>query len=162
MKKLLSTLLAVSLISSTALSGNSFGYDSQIEEINQFFDSMMKKHLRNAKLTDFTYPRVNVRDTKEKYIYEFDLAGVAKADIKLTINENNLLTLEGKKKSKLTDEKDGYVKQEIYYGSFKRIIQLPQDANQEEVETKYDKGILTLSIPKKETKKLNSKVIPIK
>jgi HSP20 family protein len=162
MKKILSPLISVLLMSGVALNANSFNYTNEFDEMNQFFNSMMKNHLNRAKLGNFGYPRVNVRDMKEYYIYEFDLAGVSKEHIKLTINENNLLTLEGKKESQLKDTKDGYVKQEIYYGSFKRIIQLPENANQEKLETSYDKGILTLTIPKKESKRIKSKVIPIK
>jgi radical SAM superfamily enzyme YgiQ (UPF0313 family) len=59
------------------------------------------------------------------------------------------------------DKNDSYIRQEIFYGSFKRIIQLPEDANQDKLSTKYDSGILEVTISKKKLKTSKAKVIKI-
>ena len=163
MKRLLKPLLLASFIGASTLSANQAykNYDDEFAKINRYFNSMIESHLNGSALNNISYPRVNVQDKKGAYIYEFDLAGVPKENIKLSIDENNLLTLDGKKESSSKNKKDGYVKQEIFYGSFKRVIQLPENIDQAKLSTKYDNGILKVTIPKKAVKKVKSKYIPI-
>jgi len=168
MKNLKRTLLApvvVALLGSSLTANSSFmnaDYDKEFQEMQQYVNSMVDSHLTRAKLGNFGYPRVNVQSTKESYIYEFDLAGVDKKNIKLAIDENNILTLSGKKESKIENKTDNYMQQEIFYGSFSRVMKLPDDIDQERLETKYDNGILKLTIGKKELKKPKSKILQIK
>ncbi len=165
MKKLLLSVLTASLLTSGAMASNSFinsDYEAKFQEMQKFFDSMVASNLTHAKIGNLGYPRVNSQNTKESYIYEFDLAGVAKENIKLSIDENNILTLSGKKESKTEEKQENYMKQEIYYGSFSRMIKLPDDINQEKITTEYNNGILKLTIGKKELKKPKSKILEIK
>jgi len=165
MKRIINTLIVTSLLS-ISLSADEFvnanHYDNEFQKMEKFFNSVMAANLTHAKLANLGYPRVNVQNTKDKYLYEFDLAGVPKENIKLSIDENNVLHLEGTKESKSENKSDKYIKQEIYYGSFSRTIKLPSDINQDKLDTKYNNGILTLSIGKKKLKKTKSKILQIK
>ena len=165
MKKKLLSILGVSLLCTALSAETSFmnaDYKSDFQAMQKYLDTMVGSHLTHSKLGNIGYPRLNVQNTKESYIYEFDLAGVPKENIKLSIDENNILTLSGKKESKVEEKSDKYVKQEIFYGSFSRVIKLPNDINQEKLETKYDNGILKLTIGKKAPKKTKSKILEIK
>ncbi len=165
MKKLLLSLTTASLLTSGLFASSSLmdsDYEAEFKQMQNYLDSMVSTHLTRAKIANLGYPRVNVQNTKEHYIYEFDLAGVPKENITLSIDENNMLSLSGKKESKLEEKKDKYVKQEIFYGTFSRVIQLPDDIDQEKVETKYDNGILRVTIGKKAPKKVKSKILEIK
>ena len=161
MNKIIKSLVAASLIATTTLSADSFDYNNEFAKMHQLMNQVMSENFTHSRLANIGYPRVNVQDKAKEYIYEFDLAGVPKENIKLKINENNVLTLEGEKETKTKSDKDGYVKQEIFYGSFNRVIQLPEDAKQEALKTEYKNGILTLTFPKKEVKKLKEKVLAI-
>jgi HSP20 family protein len=165
MKKIIGSLLIASLLGG-ALSANSVFannmYDDEFERMNKYFNSIIESHFSNSALNNLRYPRANIEDKKDKYILEFDLAGVAKENIKLSIDDRNILTIEGEKKSSKKDDSDGYVKQEIFYGNFKRMIQLPENIDQDKLETKYSDGILSITIPKKEVKKPKAKIIQIK
>jgi len=165
MKKILLSLLSVSVLGTALSADTSFmnaDYKSDFQAMQKYLDTMVDSHLTRSKLGNIGYPRLNVQSTKEHYIYEFDLAGVPKENIKLSIDENNVLTLSGNKESKIEESSDKYLKQEIFYGSFSRIIKLPNDINQEKLETEYDNGILKLTIGKKEIKKTKSKILEIK
>jgi HSP20 family protein len=161
MNKLLQSVLALSLLGTVVSADNSF-MNSDFQAMQKYLDSMVDSHLTRSKLGNIGYPRLNIQNNKENYIYEFDLAGVPKENIKLSIDENNVLTLSGKKENKVEEKSDNYVKQEIFYGSFSRVIKLPDDINQDKLETKYDNGILKLTIGKKAPKKTKSKVLEIK
>ena len=138
-------------------------FDEDFAKIQQYMNSLIEQHMSASAIGNYNYPRTNIQDTKEKIVLEFDLAGVPKENIKLSIDENNVLTLEGKKENKVEQkDKDGnYVRREIFYGSFQRVIQLPENIIQEKLTTKFENGILTVTIPKKEIKKPKAKVIPI-
>ena len=165
MKKLLLSLLTASLLTSGAMANNSFinsDYETEFQEMQRFLDTMVGSHFTRAKIGNIGYPRVNMQNNKENYVYEFDLAGVPKENIRLSIDENNILTLSGKKESKTEDKSDNYMKQEIFYGSFSRVIKLPDDIDQEKLDTKYSNGILKLTIKKRELKKPKSRILQIK
>jgi HSP20 family molecular chaperone IbpA len=164
MKKILSSL-AVATLLTLPLSANdpftSTQYDQEFAKMQEYFNSLMQSSFANAKIANLTYPRVDIKNSPKAYIIEFDLAGVDKKDIKLSIDENNLLTLSGKKEQKVEDKSQGYLKQEIFYGSFQRVIKLPDDIDQSKLTTEFKDGILTLTLPKKEVKKPKAKIIPI-
>lgn len=136
-------------------------YQAQVAKMNRYINSMMNTHLSESALHNISYPRTNVEDNAKNLVYQFDLAGVPKKNIKLTIDDNNILTLEGEKKSSTKDKTKQYVKQEIFYGSFKKMIKLPANIDKDKLTTKYDNGILTVTIAKTEVKKPKAKVIPI-
>ena len=165
--KFLAKLLATSaLATSLAHAGTLFvndPFEDDFLKMQQYMNSLVEQHMSAAAIGNYNYPRVNIQDTQEKIVLEFDLAGVPKENIKLSIDENNLLTLEGKKESKVEqkDEQGNYVRREIFYGSFTKVIQLPENIIQEKLATQYKDGILTVTIPKKELKKPKAKVIPI-
>ncbi|WP_297443452.1 Hsp20/alpha crystallin family protein [Sulfurimonas sp.] len=165
MKKIIGSMIAASILTSVSVTANdivpSNPYDKEFAKMNQYFDSLIQTHFSNAKLNNLSYPRTNMQHTDSTYILEFDLAGVPKENIKLSIDENNILNIEGVKKESKKEKENNYVKQEIFYGSFKRMIQLPQDIDKDKLKTKYDNGILTITIPRKELKKPKVKLIPI-
>jgi HSP20 family protein len=72
-----------------------------------------------------------------------------------------MLHLSGTKESKSEEKSQKYLKQEIFYGTFSRVIQLPDNIDQNRLETKYDNGILKLTIGKKAPKKVKSKLLEI-
>lgn len=165
MKKIVYAFIGASLLSSYVSASELMrvnNYKDEFQKMENFINSMMASHLTHAKLVNIGYPRVNVQNKKDVYIYEFDIAGVPKENIQLSIDENNLLTLKGKKENKTENKSQNYMRQEIYYGSFSRVMQLPEDIDQNKLETKYNNGILQLTLGKKEIKKIKSKILQIK
>jgi HSP20 family protein len=138
-------------------------YDKEIEKMQKYLNSMVETHMSAPAIANYNYPRTNLQDKTDEIIIEFDLAGVDKKDINLSIDDRNVLNLTGKKEQKIEEkDKDGnYIRKEIFYGSFQKSIQLPENIVTQKLETKYDNGILHIMIPKKPIKKPEVKVIPI-
>ncbi|KXS14929.1 HSP20-like chaperone [Gonapodya prolifera JEL478] len=104
--------------------------------------------------------RVDVSETPKAYLVKADLPGVKKEDIHLTI-DNNVLSIkaERKEESEVKDETHHVV--ERSYGSFQRAFRLPENAVQDQVDAKFDNGVLQLTIGKEEEKKPDAKRIEI-
>jgi len=164
MKKIITSLLLATLLGTTA---NAFSnvtdpYDADFAKMNQYFNSLIESHLTSAKLNNIGYPRMDIADSKKEIVIKFDLAGVNKENIKLSISDDKILTLQGEKKESKEEKSKDYVKKEIFYGSFQKAIQLPENIDESKLTTKFENGILTVTIPKTEIKKPKAKIIPIK
>jgi HSP20 family protein len=164
MKKILTSAIATLLLAGSLQAANNVSdpIDMDFAKMNQYFNTLMQEHLNTSALNNINYPRTDIKETKKDLIIKFDLAGVQKENIKLTVNDDKILTISGEKKEQKVDKSENYVKKEIFYGSFKKMIQLPDNAEIDKLSTEFKDGILTITIPKKEIKKPKAKVIPIK
>lgn len=108
---------------------------------------------RNFSTTNTTLPSVNIKEGKENFEVEVAAPGLKKEDFKIELN-NDLLTISSEKKvENEVKEKECYTCREFSYQSFSRSFTLPNIADGEKVLAKYDNGILTVTIPKKEEAK---------
>jgi HSP20 family protein len=73
-----------------------------------------------------------------------------------------MLTLSGEKKSERKEEKKDYSMSERRYGSFRRSFRVPDDVDEEKISAKFDKGVMTIVLPKLATAKPKGRPIPIK
>ena len=105
------------------------------------------KHAKNLMKTD-------VRETERSYEVDIDLPGFKKEDIKLDL-ENGYLTVSAQKGlDKDEQDKNGrYIRQERYTGSCSRSFYVG-DMKPSDVAAKYEDGILKISLPKVDQKKL--------
>lgn len=97
-------------------------------------------------------PLVNVYEDKDHLAIEAQLPGIDLSDIELSVKEQTL-HLRGERKAETEKSKDGYHIQEAHYGSFSRSFSLPNTVNPDEAKASYDKGVLTIMIPKQEKAK---------
>jgi len=72
-------------------------------------------------------------------------------DINVTLTEGDQLTISGERQWGGDDAK--FHRQECGYGRFSRTITLPYPVEADQVEAKYDAGVLTLTLPKAEAVK---------
>jgi len=97
-------------------------------------------------------PPVNVYEDKDHLVIDAQLPGIDLNDIELSVNEQTL-HLRGERKTETEKSKDGYHIQEAHYGTFSRSFSLPSTVNPDEAKASYDKGVLTITIPKQEKAK---------
>lgn len=127
-------------------------------EVPSMFDRFFEGDLfdwsnRNFSLTNTTLPSVNIKEKSDAYEVEVAAPGFEKNDFKLELN-HDLLTITSEK-SMENETKDGerFTKREFSYQSFTRSFSLPETADGDRIEANYEKGILRVSIPKKEEAK---------
>ena len=101
----------------------------------------------NPVTTDF---RTDVEDTGDAFKLEAELPGFDKEDIQLDL-DNDTLTISAEHSSdkKEEDKKRNFVKRERYYGSYTRSFDVT-GIDVDRIEAEYNKGVLTLTLPKKQ------------
>ena len=99
-----------------------------------------------------------VRETESGYELDMDLPGFKKDEIKLELNNGTLTVSTQKSVEKKDEGKDGKVlRQERYAGSMSRSFYVGDHVTEEDVKARFEDGVLRLSIPKKDAKKVEEK-----
>jgi HSP20 family protein len=94
--------------------------------------------------------KMDVKESDGGYTVSAEIPGVKKEDIHVTI-EGSVVTVRAEVKQEDAQTQDDKVlRSERYFGSVSRGISLPQDIDQSQAKAKYDNGVLTLTLPKKQ------------
>ncbi|MBR9998961.1 MAG: Hsp20/alpha crystallin family protein [Cyclobacteriaceae bacterium] len=125
------------------------------------FDDFMTRDISDWFSTNFsntgtTLPAVNLRENDDEYVVELAAPGMTKKDFNIEL-ENDVLTISSERKDEAEDkDKEGNVyRKEFSYQSFQRSFRFPQDlVNAEKINANYKDGILRLTLPKIEEKKV--------
>lgn len=107
------------------------------------------------------HPRIDVVDDGDALRVTAELPGMDRHDVEILM-EDDALVLRGEKKLESRTEEKGCYRVERAFGSFQRMIPLPADIDADRAEAKFDKGILTVRIPKATTEKPSIKRLEIK
>lgn len=104
----------------------------------------------------------DITDEGDSYKLTADLPGFEKDDIKIDI-EDNTLTLSAERHSEFEkeDKKGKYIRKERSYGSYTRSFDLT-GIKADEIEAKYENGVLILNLPKQDEIKPTSRRLEIK
>ena len=109
------------------------------------------KHAANVMKTD-------VKENETGYEVSVDLPGFKKDEINLQLEDGNLTISVTKGLDK--DEKDkkgNYIRRERYAGSMSRSFYVGEGITENDIKAKYENGVLTLDIPKKDVKRVETK-----
>lgn len=103
--------------------------------------------------TDFfnAYPPVNIQETKDAYHLELVAPGKEKADFKIAL-DGKILTISSEKKEEKTEEGRNQLRKEFSFRSFKRTFTVDDSIDSTKITAKYEKGVLHVTLPKKEEK----------
>lgn len=96
---------------------------------------------------DVFSPQVDVVESDKEVKVSADLPGLDEKDIQVTLSRN-VLTISGEKKEEKEDKGKNYYRMERSYGSFQRSIPLPHDVDTNKVDATFEKGVLTVTLPK--------------
>ncbi|MEK7583947.1 MAG: Hsp20/alpha crystallin family protein [Patescibacteria group bacterium] len=94
-------------------------------------------------------PAIDLYEKDNDLIAEVALAGIDPEKVKISI-EDNVLDIEGSLEKKSEIDENNYYRREVRSGSFHRMISLPAAVNSEKTQAEYDKGILKITMPKKD------------
>jgi HSP20 family protein len=116
--------------------GGAFGRFSQSPRFGDIFDS-----------SGFT-PKIDIREEDDRIIIKIDLPGADTSNVDVTCEEQEL-TISGTIDKLQEDSQGGsLLRRERRSGHFSRTITLPAPVQAEKVESKIDKGVMTITIPK--------------
>jgi HSP20 family protein len=82
----------------------------------------------------------------EALLVRVDLPGLAADEIDVTV-EDGLLTVDAERRQEDVEEGEGFIRSELTYGTFFRTIQLPDGADEENIEAVVRNGVLEIRVP---------------
>jgi HSP20 family protein len=122
--------------------------DSLSTLLENLIDAPFASHLPETFQTGLS-PAVNIAENEKALTVALELPGLAEEDIDVQILGNQLVVTAERRFEEEKKDKE-FHRVEHQYGSFSRSITLPNGLRTDAAEAKYDKGILTLEIPKVE------------
>ena len=93
-------------------------------------------------------PSANVIENDNEFKLELAAPGFDKKDFKVEIQEG-MLNISAEKEHKSEEKKENYRKKEFSYSSIRRSFALPENVKDENIDAKYENGILKIVLPKK-------------
>ena len=121
-------------------------FERNDNNIFDLFDNFQKHFFRNSNATLPAF-RADIRDLGDKFVLEAELPGFNKEDISLDLKEG-ILTVKAEHKEEQEQQKQGeYIRRERRSGSFARSFDV-SGIDTEKITAAYDKGVLTLTLPK--------------
>lgn len=102
-------------------------------------------------------PRVDIYQTEDATLMHVEVPGVPEERLRLHL-ENSRLVIEGERERPPLPCPQHCMQVEITYGSFRRELPLPPDANGNAIQAHYQAGILQITIPRRTAQSKNVKV----
>jgi HSP20 family protein len=135
------------------------------------FDLIMPSHYNDAALSTFALPmprprprpshlfRLDVSETSDAFVVHAEMAGVARDDVKVNVRQGTL-TISAERRHETKEDDRTFHRQERVFGVIARSIQLPPSVDPDRVAAKFENGLLTVSMQKRQDAE-NGRDIPI-
>ena len=122
--------------------------------IDSVFDNLFNDFFNTVSRTPFTaveqrssYPRVDIRETREAVVVDATVPGLHKEDVSIDYEDGHL-KISAEKQSPNADE---FVHREIHRSAFSRWFSVDEDTYEVgKIDASLHNGILSITIPKKE------------
>ncbi len=113
----------------------------------------VNKAINGAGRREWSIP-LDIVQEEDKYVVRASLPGIDPENIEVSI-DHGVLTIKGRTEAKAEDQReDGkYMVRERRSGSFIRSLRLPETVDADQAKPNYDNGVLTITLPKVESKK---------
>ncbi|MUG93569.1 Hsp20 family protein [Scytonema sp. UIC 10036] len=124
------------------------------QQMNRLFDEMMhpeQTHNIFSKMSRIAWnPAIELKELDKDILLKIQVPGIDAKDLDIQVSENSVSIAGEYQEEKTSDSKDFY-HSEFSYGEFQRIIALPVNVKHEEVKAEIKDGVVTLTLPKRET-----------
>src|SRR5690554_2369078 len=98
---------------------------------------------------DMLKPALDIQEGDKQYKIALELPGVEEKDIQINL-DNDVLVVRGEKRQEEEKNEGGFHRIERSYGSFQRVLNLPDDANQDSIKANVKNGVLTITMDQRE------------
>jgi len=123
-------------------------FRTSLPAISKMMEDIFDSDLFRFPATDVSLPPVNISRSDEAYDIEMAVPGFGKEDFKVAV-EDGILKITGEHKAEQEKKEKNYTRREFSFSSFERSFRLPEECNPENVEAKYENGVLHVRVPVK-------------
>jgi HSP20 family protein len=106
-------------------------------------------------------PAIDVVESEKEWRVTAELPGMTAKDVDVTLSDE-VLTVKGEKKEHREEKAENYRISERRFGAFQRSFQLPRGVDPAKIDAKFEKGVLTISLPKAADAEQRAKTIEVK
>lgn len=120
--------------------------DAATEDSDKSGNAPTRNYVRDAKAMAAT--PADVKEYPNSYVFVVDMPGLKSGDIKVQVEDDNVLIISGERKRE--EEKEGvkYLRMERRIGKFMRKFVLPENANTDSISAVCQDGVLTVTVNK--------------
>lgn len=122
------------------------------DDMNRFFDRSLVPASERRGAGPLFAPPVDMIDCDGEVVVRAELPGLDKEEVHVSLVGSSL-SIEGEKKSETEEKKENYYRRERTYGSFQRILDLPDNVDGGKADASFKNGILEIRLPKREEAK---------
>lgn len=124
------------------------------QRMNQLFDGSFERGF-DAAPSGFLSPQTDIKAEEGRYVMTLDLPGMDKDTIDVEI-KNGSLVVSGKRSIEKENKGDRFYSQQRSFGQFMKRLPLPADAKSDQVQARYDKGVLEVTIEREKNARTGS------
>ncbi|MFP4102185.1 Hsp20/alpha crystallin family protein [Coleofasciculus sp.] len=124
--------------------------DSLQQEMNRLFESLAPMRGEGDGI-NFA-PPVEMEESENNIHLKLEVPGMEPKDLDVQVTKDAVM-ISGERKSEAKTEEGGMTRSEFRYGKFRRVIPLPGQVENTQVQADYKDGILNLNMPKAEAEK---------
>lgn len=117
-------------------------------DLESLFDGYFKDSVFPSFFSNSGQMRVDIKDSEKDYVVEAEIPGAKKEDITLEIDDQRL-TIAINRKEEIKEEKENYIRRERRTSSMTRSFAL-ENVIADKAAAKFENGVLTVTLPKKE------------
>ncbi|CAA2990697.1 kDa class I heat shock -like [Olea europaea subsp. europaea] len=111
--------------------------------------------------SQFAATRIDWKETPEGHVFKADLPGLKKEEVKVEVEEGNVLQISGERSREKEEKNDTWHRMERSSGKFLRRFRLPENSKMDQIKASMENGVLTVTVPKEEVKKPEVKAVDI-
>lgn len=138
-------------------------FERMHEEMDRLFDDFLPQLSGSNELGAGVGALVSVdlSESDDDLELTADLPGIEEEDIDVTLRDGALI-IRGERKHEAEEKRKNYYRSERAFGAFTRTIPLPCEVDEDGVDAKFKKGVLTVRLPKSRSAKEQERKIEIK
>lgn len=121
-------------------------------EMNHLMDDLWGGRETRESLRGAWIPPADIQESSEELNITLELPGMTKDDVEVTV-DNGVLSIRGERTFEEAKEGETYHRVERAYGEFERAFQMPRSVDAGKVQARFDNGVLSITLAKREESK---------
>jgi HSP20 family protein len=117
-------------------------------DLHRLFNTLFDEHASAQRWV----PAMDLVEAEDHFVLKADLPGLSESDVSIEVRDN-ALTISGERKPEHEKRERGWYRVERSFGSFSRSLTLPDGIDPDSISAGFDRGVLSVTIPKPEQRK---------
>lgn len=118
------------------------------DRMNRLFQDVYAPNREEGLSTAAFAPPADVYEDENHLTLKLEVPGIDEKDLDIRVENNNLI-IKGERKFEKEEKEENFRRVERQYGTFVRSFALPSTVDADNIRADYDKGVLSISMPKR-------------